>query len=274
VRFDPAFVYTTSHGINERMSDVIALGFRAEKRRAALEVVGAADRFEVTRPKPESLSLFYGILRGTGEVMRLCEEAGGDYIYVDHSYFDETRVKDAKVDQRTHFRCVPNDRYFRRGGDMPADRWLRLGIEVRPWRTSGDHIVIVPVSRFVAAFNGFSPEDWLAETVETLRQHTDRKIVVKPKDVDHPLTDVLENAWALVTLESNAAIQAALAGIPVFTGVSAAAAPFGSQFLDEIENPPMPEREQHLANLAYQQFTYAEIGNGTARFVLQEQFGG
>jgi hypothetical protein len=224
-------------------------------------------------PRPDQLSIVYGILRGTGEILRACDDTGCDYLYMDHSYFDATRRGHDGVRGTDHFRIVPNDRYFRFGGDMPADRWLRLGIEISPWRGNGTHIVLVPVSRFVAEYNGITPEQWVRETVARLREHTDRPIVAKPKDVDQPLAEVLDGAWALVTMESNAAVQAAIAGVPVFTSCSAAAFPFGCDDLSAIEDPPMPQRVQHLHNLAYQQFTFEEIRNGTARAILIDQFG-
>lgn len=274
MKFSPAIVYSTGHVLNEQMSASLAKGFKAEKRPACYRTVhatlnGARYEFVPVSPRPDTLSVVYGILRGTGDILKDCERDRQDYIYCDHSYFDACRsnIPEGKLDG--YFRLVPNDRYFRYGGQMPSDRWDALGIQVKPWRKAGKHIVVVPVSKFVAEYRGFDPQEWLKDTVEEIRQHTARRIVVKPKDADQPFASVLEGAWAVVTLESNAAVQAIINGVPAFTSVSAAAAPMACQDFALLEDPPMPEREQHLWDLSYQQFNRAEIQDGTARGILE-----
>lgn len=278
MRFSPAIVYSTGHVFSESMSDTLAQGFRAEKRPACqrmvhVELDGARYEFVPVSPRPETLTVVYGILRGTGEILRECERNGEDYLYCDHSYFDACRSRIAEGRLDGYFRLVPNDRYFRSAGDVPSDRWDSLGIRIKPWRRTGKHIVIIPVSKFIAEYRGFDARDWLKSTVEEVRKHTGRRIIVKPKDSEAPFLEVLEDAWAVVTLESNAAIQAVISGIPAFTSTSAAAAPMAFQDLSLIDDPPiMMEREAHLWALAYQQFSREEIRNGTARGILEEQF--
>jgi len=270
MKFSPAIVYSTGHVLNEKMSATLATGFRAEKRAACFRNVhatvnGATYEFIPVSPRPDTLTVVYGILRGTGEILKECERGEEDYIYCDHSYFDACRsnIPEGKLDG--YFRLVPNDRYFRHGGEMPADRWDALRIRIKPWRKAGKHIVVIPVSKFVAEYR------WLKDTVEELRRYTDRRIIIKPKDADQPFAAVLENAWAVVTLESNSAVQAVIDGIPAFTSTSAAAAPMACQDFSLIENPPLPEREQHLWNLAYGQFNRNEISDGSAAGILKEQ---
>lgn len=277
MKFSPAIVYSTGHVLNEQMSATLAAGFRAEKSPACLRSVhasqhGAVYEFIPVSPRKDALTVVYGILRGTGDILKECEDDGQDYLYCDHAYFDACRANIPQGSLEGYFRLVPNDRYFRDGGRMPSDRWDALGLAVKPWRKAGKHIVVIPVSKFVAGYQGFDPQDWLRETVEELRKHTDRRIVIKPKDADQHFSAVLENAWAVVTLESNAAVQAIINGVPAFTSTSAAAAPMACQDLSLIETPPMPEREQHLWDLSYQQFSRDEIRDGTARGILEEQF--
>ena len=200
MKFSPAIVYSTGHVLNEQMSATLATGFRAQKQPACLRTVhatptGAVYDFVPVNPRPDTLTVVYGILRGTGEILKDCEREREDYIYCDHSYFDSCRsnIPEGKLDG--YFRLVPNDRYFRHGGQMPSDRWNQLGIELKPWRRAGKHIVVIPVSKFVANYQGFDPQAWLSETVTELRQHTDRRIIIKPKDADQPFSAVLENAW-------------------------------------------------------------------------------
>src|SRR3990172_5148393 len=266
--FAPAHVYCTEHRFNQEVSALLAAGFRADRQPASIKSGFAA------RPEP-GLSIVYGIMRGTGEIIQQCEGAGLDYLYCDHSYFDRCRVDYSKERWEGYYRLVPNHRYFQRSADMPSDRWDKLGIELKPWRKGGSHVVVIPITKWVGAFYGIDPEAWLRRTIATLRQHTDRDIVVKQKDLGQ-LSSALEGAWALVTFASNAAIEAVIQGIPIFTAAVAAAAPMANQRIEEIETPAtcgMAERERHLSNLAYQQFTPQEIADGAARAILMEQFG-
>lgn len=269
MKISPALVYTTGHFLNERMSLSLGIGFQAKRKPACARVVTEeGHKYVPVSPSETHCSIVYGILRGTGDILKSCEEKGLDYLYCDHSFFGATR---AGTGGQNYYRLVPNGRYYTDLGDMPGDRWATLGLQVKPWRKTGDHVVIVPVSKFVAAYNGFDAHDWLAETYDQVKSHTDRPIVVKPKDSERPLASVLENAWALVTMESNAAVDAVLSGIPVFTSPQAAASRVGSTDLSELETPAMPDRAQHLANLAYQQWTVEEIRSGRAKAVLREQ---
>jgi len=265
VIFSPAHVYYTEHRVNQEVSALLASGFHAKRSPASVKAGFAV------RPEP-GLSIVYGILRGTGEIVEQCEGARMDYLYCDHSYFDKYRVDYSKERWEGYYRLVPNHRYFQPSQDMPPDRWDRLGIELKPWRKGGSQVVVIPITKWVGAFYGVNPEMWLQRTIATLRQHTDRDIVVKQKDLGQ-LSSVLEGAWALVTFASNAAIEAVIQGIPVFTDEMAAAALMGSQTIEQIESPRAPScREQHLHNLAYQQFTPQEIADGTARAILLDQF--
>ena len=277
MKLRPAVVYTTGHALNERISRILAQGFSAQKRPASLKTLRDGEvTFLPVAPEPDATAIVYGILRGTGEILRECERARFDYLYCDHSYFDASRSDTSRWqgnDIPGYFRLVPNDRYFRHLGDMPSDRWQELGIELKPWRKQSydGYILLVPLSKFVAAYRGVDANAWLRETVTRIRKYTRRKILMKPKDTETPLDAALQGAHALVTLESNSAVEAAINGVPVFTSVSAAAAPMASQNIALIDNPPIFDREQHLYNLAYQQFTAVELGDGTARKILESQ---
>lgn len=248
------FVYETQHPINQAVSKVLAKGFNA---RTVPPVV-----------KLDGLSIFYGILRGTGEIMQQCEQDGSPFVYCDHSFFSQTRATVGRGDYSGYFRLIKNGRYSHNTQDHTDDRWLDLDIDIAPWKKDGEHIVVVPLSSYVAKLNGIDPQAWLGQTIHAISQCTDRDIVIKPKDSDAPLSHVLKRAHALVTLDSNAAVDAAVMGVPVFTSTINAAAPIANFNIADIETPNYPDRQQWLNNLAYQQFTLSEILNGYAMNVL------
>jgi hypothetical protein len=95
----------------------------------------------------------------------------------------------------------------------------------------------------------------------------------QPGEAAVPLPQALETAHALVTHSSNVAIEAVCLGTPVFVSQASAAAPVGRTDLEAIESPSYPDRASWLAHLAYNQFTFEEIGDGRAWRMLRENEG-
>lgn len=262
-----AYVYTTNHHINQLMSKHLTVGFHASMAPAIYRFPG--------------LSICYGILRGTGDIIKDAITNGADYLYCDHSFFGKYRPKMVNGEQRidhetTYYRLSKNSRTCHEIMEFDNERLGKLNIELKPWRKSGEHIVVAPMSKYVAQYlsdeTGIVDADlWLSRQIHALSTLTDRQIIIRPKDASEPLSKILENAWALVCYDSNSAVDAAIMGIPVFCAKTAAAAPVGNIFLNDIESPGMPDREKWLAWLANQQFTIKEIENGTAKAVLGEK---
>ena len=160
---------------------------------------------------------------------------------------------------------------------MPGDRFAALGLEIRPWRTDGDHVVLCGQVPTDASVQHVDHAAWLEDTARALTRATSRPILYRP----HPLgpglpvpgtvqsrersfEEDLEGAWACVTFSSNAAVEAALAGIPVFAcDGGSMALPIANRDLSQIERPALPDREQWAFDLAYAQWTLEEFENGT-----------
>jgi hypothetical protein len=77
-----------------------------------------------------------------------------------------------------------------------------------------------------------------------------------------PLADDLENCWCVVTHSSTSAVEAAVAGIPVICTPWCPAWSIATDALERIEAPPMPERRDWLATLAWSQWTMEELASG------------
>jgi hypothetical protein len=91
-----------------------------------------------------------------------------------------------------------------------------LRVTMRPWRKDGRHVVLaLPGETFGRAI-GLDVPGWIATIEARLRAATDRPIHVRPKYSATPLAGDQRDAWALVTHSSNVAVDAVLAGIPVF----------------------------------------------------------
>jgi hypothetical protein len=71
-----------------------------------------------------------------------------------------------------------------------------------------------------------------------------------------------KHAWAVINWSSNPALEAVIAGIPVFVGPSSLAWDVANHSLDQINNPLTPDRTQWLNDYAHTEYTLEEIAQG------------
>ena len=197
----------------------------------------------------------YGILRGCGEIIRSCEWVGREYWHIDHGYLHGNKGYNG------YYRITKNGRQWAGNGDYAADRFNGLQVRVRPWYRGGTNVVVCPISKMVADYEGIDHHQWLMAIVDEIQRNTERPVVIKPKG-EGSLFDLFRDAWCLVTHASNAAVDAVIAGIPVFTLGPSAARPMGLSDLSKIDTPVYPDREQWLNGLAYNQWNLDEFRRG------------
>ena len=125
-------------------------------------------------------------------------------------------------------------------------------------------------------------EQWIEDTTAELKKHTDRPIEIRSRSknrIDRVVTDTLQQAldddvYALVTFNSNAAVESVFHGIPVFPlAATSAASAVGSKDLSQIENPYYPDKDKLYewgCHLAYGQFHMSELKTGKARRILEQ----
>ena len=69
--------------------------------------------------------------------------------------------------------------YFSTGNNN--DRARLLGLELKPWRTDGEYILIAGQhDKSLQWQNMPSMSNWFLDTYDTIRQHTDRPIIFRP----------------------------------------------------------------------------------------------
>jgi len=204
---------------------------------------------------------FYGVRPAWKHLWDQAKAEKRDVYYIDNAYFDGARERYFRV---TRNALQADGLQACWGGDREA-RFKVLGLTVQPWRPSGEHIVICPqTDEFMRVMGGFEG-DWVAMVTAELRKYTDRELRVRRKDERRPLSEDLRGAWALVTHMSCAAVEALLAGVPVFCTGRCAARWMGTSDLSFIEAPIYPERrEEWAAVLAANQWTEPEFRDGTA----------
>jgi hypothetical protein len=221
------------------------------------------------------------VLRGIlkHKLMKQCWASKRDFYYMDTGYFGNNPNPQNPQGWKVWHRIVKNDLQHGEIMDRPADRWERLKINLQPRRYGRRIIVAVPDEK-PCKFYGINQLDWVESTVATLKQHTDRPIVIRqraPNRVDRITTDPLikvlqDDVHALVTFNSNAATESVVAGIPVFALAPAhAVAAVGNTDLSQIESPYWADADKLYAwacHLAYGQFHVEELRNGTAYRIL------
>jgi hypothetical protein len=249
-------VYQTEQGKNRAVCRAFAAGCGAQ-------IVGPYPL------QPEGDVFMFGALRGLLPTLHRAQQVGRTWFYGDNGYFLPERVAGRCSG---YFRVTRNAFQHSGSGNAGPDRWNRLRLQIKPWRRFGDHIVVCPPARLLAAILDFDADRWLKDALATLTAHTDRPIRVRQKmswaevmsGDGPPLSHDLKGAWALVTHTSNAAVEALLAGVPVFCTAPCAAHGMGWRDLSWIERPVTHEgREQWAWNLASAQWTLAEMADGT-----------
>ena len=196
-----------------------------------------------------------------------------NFIFVDHGYFMRSS---GPASWDGYFSVCVNEKWATDKREYNWNRFNSLGIKLKKWRKSGDHIVLIPPSHHILDYLEHGSErgdvlvydvsrDWESRTVEEIRRHTDRKIVISDK-VNAPLSDCLQNAWCVVTSFSNAGIDAMIEGIPaIFTNPQRR---MGE--LKDIEDPPV-DRE-FFKMLANNQWTIKEIKKGKMWGQVKERY--
>jgi hypothetical protein len=218
----------------------------------------------------------YGFDQGMEQIFADYRAAGKPAIYIDLGYF----LRRYPSRFYGYHKIILNGRHpvgYHRKVYHPQDRADRLGIQIAPWKREGKHIVLCGMSGRASAVAGYEPQGWETYAVGVLRKYTDRPIVYRPKpswkeakpipgtiwgDSGVPLFAALEGAHALVTYNSNAALEALMWGYPVFT-VEGVAKDLASGPLYCIEAPLRDGNRQQLLNdIAYVQWNVAEMTSG------------
>jgi len=183
---------------------------------------------------------------------------------------------------------INRDAYF---GDMgnSNDRATLLNLEVKPWRTDGEYILIAGQHDKSLQWQTMPRmSNWFLNTYDEIRKHTDRPIIFRPhprcrlEHIERGLKNVyrqeprhvtntyddfdmgFDNVWATISYSSNPGIHSIIEGVPAFVSTHSLAYPAGNDidFLHTIEQPLMPDRTQWLNDYAHTEYTVEEIAAG------------
>ena len=213
------------------------------------------------------------------KIIKQCWADNRPFRYMDSGYLGNRPSHKNPQGWKYWHRIVPNNLQHDTVINRPGARWSRLGLEISR-RRPGSAILIVAPDEKPCKFYDIDLDTWLAHTVATIKQYTDRPIIIRERNrsrTDRKINRVenaLADVHAVVTFNSIAATEAVLAGTPVFAlAPSNAARPVSNTDLSKIEDPWFPDQDQILAwayHLAYGQFHIDEFKNGSAEQILKQ----
>ena len=219
--------------------------------------------FEAVKTLPDDVIPIIGASPELSDSIDQWKARGRNFIYWDRGYCRRTMAtRLPRGEEGGFYRWHLNCFQMRTIRNVNGDRWRELKQPLSLWAVNpGGHIMLAAGSPTYEKFHRI--EGWAETTAAELRKYTDREIRVSDKETLQPLSERIKGAHALVSHGSNAAVEAAIMGCPVFVYPGSAAALIGKTDLSEIETPVYPEREQWVRSLAYSQFNEKELIDGT-----------
>lgn len=183
--------------------------------------------------------------------------------------------------------------------NVDPSRWQQirrdLGIQVKDWRANdrADHILICLQRNKGWSMGGMDVMHWCRDTIQKVRQYSDRPIIVRahPGDkraknylrLNYPgvrissraeITEDLRHAWATITYNSSPGVASAIEGIPVFVTdpepQKSQAFDIANTDLTNIENPIMPDRDAWLEKISMSHYNFTDLKNGVAWNVIKD----
>jgi hypothetical protein len=198
---------------------------------------------------------------------------------MDTGYFGNERSSANPNGWKHWHRIVKNDLQHSEIVVRSDDRFKKFNKKFTPWKTAGRKILVAAPDEKPCKFYGVNKDEWIKQTVETIKKYTDRPVEVReraPKRIDRIANDTLQQAldqdvFALVTFNSVAAIESIFYGIPAFTLAPNAASPVSLQDISKINEPYYAKNDKLYAwacHLAYGQFHTTELKSGQAMEML------
>ncbi len=174
--------------------------------------------------------------------------------------------------------------------DPGEENWCNIrrdyDMNLRDWRTSGEHILICLQRPMGWSMRGQNLLAWLDGTFARIRQHTDRPVKLRwhpgdwknfPKGLDLsgygitlsepkvPLLEDLKNCWAVVCHNSTPSSVAVIEGIPAFITDDPSYCQAGEVTNTDfslLENPVLFDRELWIRKIAQCHWSFDDLKSG------------
>ena len=170
------------------------------------------------------------------------------------------------------YRCTKNAQIINEIDELSDDDYKRIEkyeehIQLEPWKKDGKYILVFEPSDFAKRW--WEVPNWTEDTINLLKANTDLEIRIRKKNSLVSFESEVKGAKAVVSLQSAAAIQAHIWGIPGYCAEMSAAYPVSHSLemiqkgLDSIQYIPDDTRQKWLNSILANQYTMTEIADGT-----------
>jgi len=207
----------------------------------------------------------------TGNEQLLVQKIDNRYPFwfIDSGYTNFLETK--KKWHRLVHNHIHHDKIF----EAPVNRLSNFKSFPKPWKLSGEKILIIEPGPFAASIFHVDLKTWKYDVERELRKHTDKKIVFREKAEKKIRTSLIEELnnedyYCLVNINSNAATEAVWSGVPVITLDKHITSSISRNKLSDINNLSRPHLASWLCALSYSQFTKEELYDGTAINILRK----
>lgn len=153
------------------------------------------------------------------DIATRAEAAGALYLCAENGYLGPGGVSPHQMEPREWYALALGG--HNGSGACPSgdsSRWDALGVDLKPWRTDGEHILVCP-NRSFGRPDLIIPLRWADDVKARLERVTKRPVRIRPHPGNgkqqRPLADDLAGAWACMIWSSSAGVQALIRGVPV-----------------------------------------------------------
>lgn len=234
-----------------------------------------------TRLDKNTIHVFWGLGSENARKIKQCEADSIPYIFTDMPYWHRwTRNDIGWSKHHAHWRVVPNSVHVTWQESFNNYRARELGVELLPYKTNGEVILICPSSpNLTRHLTGLSDTHWADQVAKQCSKlYPDKLIRIRykprgqgtsgPDVADVSVAQDLENCFATVTLASLVGVESSVSGIPnLITHQNASPANTISTLLgNEIE---YVDRTIWVNTLANHQFNLQEIAQGKIGHIIE-----
>ena len=223
----------------------------------------------------------WGCLRGTEAVIDEAGQKEQDWYFFDHAYVmnESKHMPNMKLKDRV-YRVTKNAQLINDIDELSYDDYKRIEkyekhVQLEPWKKDGKYILVFEPSDFAKRW--WEVPNWTEDTIQLLKANTDLEIRIRKKNSLISFESEVKGAKAVVSLQSAAAIQAHIWGIPGYCAEMSAAYPVShsmdmiEQGLDSIQYIPDHHRQRWLNSILANQYTMTEIADGTCYNRLKDR---
>lgn len=215
----------------------------------------------------------WGCLRGTEAVIDEAGQKEQDWYFFDHAYImnESKHGVNPKLKDRV-YRVTKNAQLINDIDDLSFKDYERIEkykkhIELEPYKKNGKYILVFEPSDFAKRW--WEVPNWTEDTIDLLKRSTDLEIRIRKKNSLISFESEVRHAKCVVSLQSAAAIQAEIWGIPGYCAEMSAAYPISHSLemiekgIDSLCYVGDEHRQRWLNSILANQYTMTEIADGT-----------